>query len=92
MSLLSFKQLLALPITVTGLSMTASILSSGIVCTVYTAVGGLKAVIWTDTLQILIMFVGQMLLIALGMYDEAVGGPGEMFERAREGNRLDFGM
>ena len=81
-----------LAITVTGLSMVVSILSCGVVGTMYTAIGGMKAVVWTDTLQVAIMLAWQLLLVFMGMYHESVGGPTEVFQRAREGNRLEFGV
>jgi sodium-coupled monocarboxylate transporter 8/12 len=34
---------------VTGLSLWISVLLTGLVCTAYTTLGGIKAVIWTDT-------------------------------------------
>jgi Na+/proline symporter len=36
---------------VTGLSLWVSILLTGLVCTIYTTIGGIKAVIWTDTYE-----------------------------------------
>ena len=43
---------------VTGLKLWPLILAVGGVCTIYTAAGGIKAVIWTDTLQAIFIFVG----------------------------------
>jgi Na+/proline symporter len=37
---------------VTGLSLWVSILLTGLVCTIYTTIGGIKAVIWTDTYEL----------------------------------------
>nr|KAF6308466.1 solute carrier family 5 member 6 [Myotis myotis] len=48
---------------VTGFDIWLSVLTLGIVCTVYTALGGLKAVIWTDVFQTLVMFLGQLAVI-----------------------------
>lgn len=44
----------------TGTSMTnaMAIVSFGIVCIIYTALGGLKAVIWTDVIQYAIILLG----------------------------------
>lgn len=37
---------------VTGLSLEASIISVGVVCTFYTTIGGIRAVVWTDLFQV----------------------------------------
>lgn len=48
----------------TGLSVTASILLIGTICTLYTSLGGIKAVIWTDVVQVVLMFAG--LIVVMG--------------------------
>ncbi|XP_077515823.1 sodium-coupled monocarboxylate transporter 1-like [Amblyomma americanum] len=73
---------------VTGISVWTSVLSIGIVCTFYTSLGGMKAVIWTDVFQVCLMF-GSMLMIAIrGAYD--IGGMKVVFNRAYEGDRVEF--
>uniref|UniRef100_A0A224Z1J3 Sodium-coupled monocarboxylate transporter 1-like n=1 Tax=Rhipicephalus zambeziensis TaxID=60191 RepID=A0A224Z1J3_9ACAR len=73
---------------VTGISVWTSVLSIGIVCTFYTSIGGMKAVVWTDVFQICLMF-GSMLMIAIrGAYD--IGGMKVVFDRASDGNRIEF--
>ncbi|NXU81857.1 SC5A6 protein, partial [Oreotrochilus melanogaster] len=37
-----------LPLPVTGFDLWSAVLTMGLVCTLYTTLGGLKAVIWTD--------------------------------------------
>lgn len=37
---------------VTGLSLVGSILAVGVVCTFYTSIGGIKAVLWADVFQV----------------------------------------
>ncbi|XP_015795933.1 sodium-coupled monocarboxylate transporter 2 [Tetranychus urticae] len=71
---------------VTGLSVTASILLCGLICTVYTALGGLKAVIWTDVLQYFLMILGIVVVIVKGIID--TGGVAEVWRRADLGGRL----
>ncbi|RWS07705.1 sodium-coupled monocarboxylate transporter 1-like protein 1 [Dinothrombium tinctorium] len=44
--------------SVTNLSVEASILIIGLICTFYTSIGGIKAVVWTDTIQVFLMFGG----------------------------------
>uniref|UniRef100_A0A8C6SUG9 Solute carrier family 5 member 6 n=1 Tax=Neogobius melanostomus TaxID=47308 RepID=A0A8C6SUG9_9GOBI len=41
---------------VTGFKLWGTVLVTGLVCTLYTTLGGLKAVIWTDVFQTLVMF------------------------------------
>uniref|UniRef100_A0A673U0L8 Sodium-dependent multivitamin transporter n=1 Tax=Suricata suricatta TaxID=37032 RepID=A0A673U0L8_SURSU len=67
---------------VTGFDLWLSVLTLGIVCTVYTALGGLKAVIWTDVFQTLVMFLGQLVVIIVGA--NAVGGLGSVWEVASQ--------
>mgnify|MGYP002655344613 CR=1 FL=1 len=57
------------------------------VCVFYTCVGGIKAVIWTDVLQMIIM-IGVMILIMIkGTIN--VGGLGVLIERNWESGRLE---
>ncbi|KAL5106178.1 Sodium-dependent multivitamin transporter [Taenia crassiceps] len=72
---------------VTGLPVSASILTSGIIGTLYTALGGLKAVVWTDALQSIVMFAGLILLMVFGC--QQVGGIDRVWSIAKEGHRLD---
>ncbi len=43
---------------VTGISLTTTVLLMGVVTTIYTFLGGMKAVIWTDVLQVFVMVGG----------------------------------
>ncbi|XP_042863380.1 sodium-coupled monocarboxylate transporter 1-like [Penaeus japonicus] len=47
----------------------ASVISVGVIASVYTAIGGLKAVVWTDVLQLFILIVGLFAIIIKGLYD-----------------------
>nr|XP_044999913.1 sodium-dependent multivitamin transporter-like [Jaculus jaculus] len=67
---------------VTGFDLWLSVLTLGIVCTIYTALGGLKAVIWTDVFQTLVMFLGQLVVIIVG--SAKVGGMGRVWEVASQ--------
>lgn len=66
----------------TGFPLTAAILTGGVIATLYTAAGGMKAVIWTDVLQFFVLFGG----IVLGIC--CCAGGGNLFEIASEGGRL----
>nr|XP_014347292.1 PREDICTED: sodium/iodide cotransporter isoform X2 [Latimeria chalumnae] len=74
---------------VTGLNIWASLLSTGAICTFYTTVGGMKAVIWTDVFQIIVMMSGFVAVIIQGTI--MAGGPGAVLEKANNGSRINFG-
>ncbi|XP_054424630.1 sodium-dependent multivitamin transporter [Pteronotus mesoamericanus] len=67
---------------VTGFDLWLSVLALGIVCTIYTALGGLKAVIWTDVFQTLVMFLGQLAVIIVG--SAKVGSLGHVWDVASQ--------
>ncbi|XP_037668543.1 sodium-dependent multivitamin transporter [Choloepus didactylus] len=67
---------------VTGFDLWLSVLALGMVCAVYTALGGLKAVIWTDVFQTLVMFLGQLAVIIVGA--AKVGGLGHVWDVASQ--------
>ncbi|XP_073839726.1 sodium-coupled monocarboxylate transporter 2-like [Musca autumnalis] len=57
-----------------------------VVCTFYTCVGGLKAVVWTDAIQSIVMY-GTILIICIkGTLD--LGGLSAVLQRNWEGGRL----
>ncbi|XP_010223079.1 PREDICTED: sodium/iodide cotransporter-like [Tinamus guttatus] len=60
---------------VTGLDIWASLLSTGAVCTFYTTLGGMKAVVWTDVFQVFVMLAGFVAVITRGVL--LAGGPRE---------------
>lgn len=72
----------------TGLNMWVSLFSTGIICTVYTTVGGMKAVIWTDVFQIIVMLSGFVAIYIHGTV--LVGGPARVLEIANNGSRINF--
>lgn len=57
---------------VTGISVVACILLMGLITTIYTVLGGMKAVIWTDVLQVFVMVGGA--LFAMGWMIHGAGG------------------
>lgn len=72
----------------TGLSTTASVIGIGLVCTFYSTIGGIKAVLVTDVFQGLLMLVAVITVIATAAVN--VGGLGRIWEIAIEGNRIEF--
>ncbi|KAM6369199.1 sodium/iodide cotransporter [Pluvialis apricaria] len=74
---------------VTGLDIWASLLSTGVICTFYTTIGGMKAVIWTDVFQVVVMLSGFIAIIIRGVL--LVGGPATVLSIATNGSRVNFG-
>ncbi|NWZ52730.1 SC5A5 protein, partial [Haliaeetus albicilla] len=74
---------------VTGLDIWASLLSTGVICTFYTTIGGMKAVIWTDVFQVFVMLSGFIAIIIRGVL--LVGGPTRVLGIATNGSRVNFG-
>jgi sodium-coupled monocarboxylate transporter 8/12 len=54
---------------ITGWPLWLSIVLTGISATLYTALGGMKAVIWTDTIQFIILCGGILLILAFAVAD-----------------------
>ncbi|XP_040016000.2 solute carrier family 5 member 6a [Gasterosteus aculeatus] len=71
---------------VTGFDLWGAVLAMGLVCTLYTALGGLKAVIWTDVFQTVVMFAGQLAVIVVGA--SQAGGMAEVWRKAVNGSRI----
>lgn len=63
---------------VTGLSVWFSVLSTAIVCTFYTTIGGLKAVVWTDVFQSLVMIATCFVVLVKGIFD--LGGVAKVWD------------
>lgn len=72
--------------SVTGLSVWTSIVVNGLACTFYTNIGGLKAVVWTDAVQMILIYASYILVITAGVLH--VGGFGNMIRLADEGGRI----
>ncbi|XP_076348604.1 sodium-coupled monocarboxylate transporter 2-like isoform X2 [Tachypleus tridentatus] len=73
---------------VTGLNMWLSVMSIGLVCTFYTSIGGIKAVVWTDFFQVIMMFSSVIVIVIKGVYDE--GGIQHVWKTSEEGQRIEF--
>uniref|UniRef100_A0A669CJA7 Solute carrier family 5 member 8, like n=1 Tax=Oreochromis niloticus TaxID=8128 RepID=A0A669CJA7_ORENI len=72
--------------SVTGLDLWGVLVATGVVCIIYCTLGGLKAVIWTDVLQMVVMLAGFVAVIARGAVLQ--GGLTKIWEDAGEGGRL----
>ncbi|XP_076359006.1 sodium-coupled monocarboxylate transporter 1-like [Tachypleus tridentatus] len=73
---------------VTGISVWSAVLSIGLVCTFYTAVGGMKAVVWTDLFQVTMMFIAMFVVVFKGAEDE--GGWANVWQKNLDGQRIEF--
>jgi sodium-coupled monocarboxylate transporter 8/12 len=73
----------------TGMSLEFTILCTGLLTTFYTTLGGMKAVIWTDMLQLGVLFGGQVMIvfIALGKFPN---GASEVYHLALDAGRFDL--
>ena len=52
--------------------------------------GGLKAVVWTDAVQMLIVMGGTLTIAIMGA--NKVGGPSEVWDIVKEDNRINFDL
>ena len=64
MAIVLFLPAIALS-TVTGISVYACILVMGVLATIYTVMGGMKAVIWTDVVQVFVLYGGALLSLVI---------------------------
>ncbi len=74
----------------TGVDITLCIVASGIFVGVYTVMGGIDAVIWTDVVQTLILVSGSLLCLGT-IAVELPGGLGQVFEIAAAHHKMSFG-
>lgn len=71
---------------VTGFDLWGSVFATGIVCTFYCTLGGLKAVVWTDAFQMVVMIVGFLTVLIQG--SARAGGLSNVLEQSANGSRL----
>ncbi|MCH5373179.1 MAG: sodium/solute symporter, partial [Planctomycetes bacterium] len=71
---------------VTGMNMYVCILLIGLLSTAYTVLGGMEAVIWTDVLQVMVLWGGMLLAMAIVVFD--VGGAAPAFEMAEAADKF----
>jgi Na+/proline symporter len=72
----------------TNLDQKIAIAMIGVIGTFYTTIGGLRAVIWTDLFQALVMFTSLFFIIIKGLID--VGGFENLWKINEAGGRLNF--
>lgn len=74
--------------SIVGLPKLYSVLIIGLLCVVYSAFGGIKAVVWTDLFQACLMYASLLTVGIMGTID--AGGLKNVFVNAYEGERLDL--
>lgn len=73
---------------VTDFSLWGAIWAVGLVCIFYTTLGGMKAVLWTDTFQVTMMIAGLLAVLIQGSIE--VGGFSKAWEISRASGRIWF--
>ncbi|XP_029174908.1 sodium-coupled monocarboxylate transporter 1 [Nylanderia fulva] len=59
-----------------------------VVCVFYTVLGGIRAVVWTDALQVGVMIAAAISVAAIGTYQ--LGGMSEIWNKAVDAGRIEF--
>lgn len=74
----------------TGWDVYTIILLTGVMVTVYTMLGGIEAVIWTDVVQSIVLIAGAFLCAGL-LLIEMPEGPGQLFDVANASEKFSVG-
>jgi len=76
---------------VTGLPLWFTIVSTAVLTTFYTTLGGMKAVIWTDVMQFAVLFGGQLIIFAVAL-SRIPGGVGGAYRLGLEGHKFTLDL
>ena len=83
--------LLALPMYILlGWDMRIIILITGVSVLIYSVSGGIKAVVWTDAIQAIILITGALVTLGIIMFS-LPEGPSQFFEVASRDNKFSLG-
>jgi SSS family solute:Na+ symporter len=83
--------LLALPINALfGFNIRTIIIVTGVAVTLYSMLGGIRAVVWTDAIQGIVLILGAV-VSALVLTFSMPEGPGQVFEIAAANNKFSLG-
>ncbi|CAL4131823.1 unnamed protein product [Meganyctiphanes norvegica] len=74
--------------SVTPIDSNTYIIVLGIVCTIYSSIGGVKAVVWTDVFQMAVIVIGIISVIIIGSIE--AGGISNVWAIANERGRIQF--
>ncbi|CAG2171216.1 unnamed protein product [Oppiella nova] len=72
----------------TGMGLWFSVITTGVVCTFYTTIGGMKAVVWTDVFQTTLMFAMMGTVVVKGVYD--LGGLHTLWDINNHFDRIEL--
>jgi len=87
----SILLLLAIPInTMFGWDISTIIIATGVLTLVYSVLGGISAVVWTDAIQGIILIVGAVICALILTFDMPEG-PGQLFRIAAEHGKFSLG-
>jgi len=75
----------------TGMPLWFTILCTGVLTTIYTTFGGMRAVIWTDVMQLVVLFGGQVAIILVAV-TKVPGGWSQVIELGQQGGRLNLSV
>lgn len=74
---------------ITGYDASLCIVIAGVLVASYTIIGGIEAVIWTDVIQTIVLFLGGVFCLMV-IVDLLPGGLGEIITTATEAGKLGF--
>ena len=74
---------------ITGLDPTLCVLLGGGAVALYTVIGGIAAVIWTDVIQTIVLVLGGLLCLAIIIY-KLPGGLSQIFTVAEDAGKFSF--
>ncbi|XP_053394720.1 sodium-dependent multivitamin transporter-like [Mercenaria mercenaria] len=87
LSIVLYSPALALQ-AVAGIPVWLSIVLNRVLGTVYTAIGGMRTVIWTDTFQFVMLYGGLTVILILSVKE--IGSLSKVFELSSKGGRMKF--
>ncbi|GAB0093542.1 hypothetical protein DMENIID0001_086950 [Sergentomyia squamirostris] len=70
---------------VTGINLYVTAIVTGLLCVLYTVIGGIKAVVWTDLFQCVLIFGSSIVILVVGL--NSVGGLYKVWEALERGGR-----
>ncbi|XP_045170898.2 sodium-coupled monocarboxylate transporter 1-like [Mercenaria mercenaria] len=86
-SIVLYSPALALE-AVAGIPLWLSIVIIGLIGTVYTAIGGMRTVVWTDTFQFVMIYGGLTVILIQSIKE--IGSLSKVFDLSSKGGRIKF--